>query len=129
MGDQQTYKTVVIQFLIYSGIAFFILLVCVYGFIGAQLWAPVAAYVLSFLFVASNFFIVRKVKKGSGNGFYRQFFVTLSLRFILVIIALVVILKATEFHKINFTVSFIISYIFHSAIEVHSINKIIEIYN
>lgn len=129
LGEQQTYETILVQFLGYSAVAFFILLAGVYGFIGAQFSAPVVAYVLSFLFVASNFFIIRKIKEGSSDGFHRQFFITLSLRFILVIIALVVVLKATKFHEINFTVSFIISYIFHSAIEVHSINKIIEIYN
>lgn len=129
LGEQQTYGTILVQFLGYSVAAFIVLLIGIHGLFGAQLLGPATAYTVSFLFVASNYFVVRKIKEDSDNGFHRQFFITLSLRFILVIIALIVILKATKFHEINFTVSFIISYIFHSAIEVHSINKIIEIYN
>ncbi len=88
--------------------------------------ACVSAYLLSFVFVGSNFFVIRKIKGTDESKFYWHFFLTLVGRFVLIIVALVVILKTIKIPQIYFTVSFIISYIFHSAIEIISINKILE---
>jgi hypothetical protein len=88
--------------------------------------AVVTGYLLSFLFVGSNFWVIQKIKKTDVSKFYWQFFISLGIRFTLVIVVLIMILRTTEIHEIYFTVSFIISYILHSVIEIISINKILE---
>lgn len=84
------------------------------------------AYLLSFLFVASYYPVLRNFRNKRHKIFYRRFWTILSLRFVFVIIMLVVILMVTKFHQIYFTVSFIILYILHSVIEIILINKILQ---
>ncbi|HLR24525.1 MAG TPA: hypothetical protein VK112_01575 [Fodinibius sp.] len=91
-----------------------------------QAVAILAAQLLSLLFVSSNYFVVRNVRQLSDKIFYRRFLTGLALRFLLVITGLVIMLTVIKFHQIYFTVSFIISYILHSAIEIVSINKILQ---
>lgn len=55
-----------------------------------------------------------------------KFYGALGVRFIVVLVALVVVLETIKIHQIYFTVSFIISYIFHSVIEMILINKLLE---
>lgn len=117
---------VLYNFLALSMGAFLVLLGVVYLTIGMYLFAATIAYLLSFLFVSSNFFVIRNIHRTEESKFYRKFFISLAVRFILVLVGLVLILKGTKIHQIYFTVSFIISYIFHSVIEIISINKILE---
>jgi len=81
---------------------------------------------LSFIFVASNFFVVRHIRKKPHKIFYRRFIISMAVRFIFVLTVLLLVLKVTKFHQIYFTVSFIISYILHSVIEIILINKILQ---
>ncbi len=81
---------------------------------------------LTYLFVAGNFAVVRYLDVDDNKKFYRLFFISIVLRFLLVLGALVFVLKTINFHQIFFTVSFIISYIFHSVNEIIFINKILE---
>lgn len=83
-------------------------------------------YLLSFIFVGSNIFVIKRIKTEKSANFITQFYISLGVRFLLVLVALVVILKAIKIHQIYFTVSFIISYIFHSVIEIILINKLLE---
>ncbi|MDX1617676.1 MAG: hypothetical protein R3224_02745 [Balneolaceae bacterium] len=85
-----------------------------------------AGYLLSYLFVASNFFVIRKIELGDQKKFLKIFFASLVVRFVLVVAGFVSVLAVTNFNQIFFTVSFIISYIFHSIIEIIFINKILE---
>ncbi|SHE39906.1 hypothetical protein SAMN05443144_101217 [Fodinibius roseus] len=96
------------------------------------LWAPshmgemALAYLLSFLFVASYYPVLRNFREARHKIFYRRFLTVLALRFVFVLIMLVVILMVTKFHQIYFTVSFIILYILHSVIEIILINKVLQ---
>lgn len=89
-------------------------------------YAIVLGYLLSFLFVGSNLLVVRKLDLEDHQRFYRIFFISVSLRFILVVASIVFVLKMIKIQQIYFTVSFIISYIFHSIIEIIFINKILK---
>jgi len=84
------------------------------------------AYVISFVFVGSNFLAIRKINLDDQNRFFKVFGWTLAIRFVMVIAALVIILKLINNHQIFFTVSFIISYICHSVIEIIFLSKILE---
>ena len=86
----------------------------------------IVAYLLSFLFVGSNFAVIKNIKKESQATFYRRFLMAMALRLILVLAAIAAILAATGFHQISFTVSFIISYIFHSVIQIFTIEKLLQ---
>lgn len=84
------------------------------------------AYLLSFVFTGSNFLVMRKMKLDDQSKFTRIFGTSLVVRFLLVIAVLIFMLKALNNHQIFFTVSFIISYICHSVIEIIFLNKILE---
>ena len=90
------------------------------------LYAFSVAFLLSYLFVASNFITVRNLDLDDHKKFYRIFLFSLAARFLLMIAALIFVLEVIKIHQIFFTVSFIISYIFHSVIEIIFINKILE---
>lgn len=90
------------------------------------LYALGLAYLLSYLFVASNFVALRKIDLKDHKKFYRFFLTSLAVRFLLMIAALIFVLEVIKIHQIFFTVSFIISYIFHSVIEIIFINHILE---
>jgi len=95
--------------------------------LGQQYYLAVSVgYLLSFLFVGSNFFVIKRIKTEKSSNFITWFYISLGIRFLLVLVALVVILKTIKIHQIYFTVSFIISYIFHSVIEIILINKLLE---
>jgi phosphatidylserine synthase len=120
------FKSVLYQFLKSCFWGFLGWTICAYIWQAGQIGAILLAHGLSFIFVVSNFLVVHNFRDQSCKRFYRQFYIVLSVRFFLVIVALVVILETTKFHQIYFTVSFIISYILHSVIEVISINKMLE---
>lgn len=83
-------------------------------------------YVLSFLFVASNYIVVRRIGLDDQKKFLKLFFASLIVRFLLVLACFISVLAFIHISQILFTVSFIISYIFHSIIEIIFINKILE---
>ncbi|PAU95684.1 hypothetical protein CK503_01080 [Aliifodinibius salipaludis] len=114
------------RFLLNSLVAFLIILGVTF-LSGLQYYLAVSTgFLLSFVFVGSNFFVIKGVKTEKSAKFITRYYISLGLRFLLVLVALVVILKTTKIHQIYFTVSFIISYIFHSVIEIISINKLLE---
>ena len=83
-------------------------------------------YLLSFLFVLSNFFVVKRLNMDEHGEFLKVFFASLAIRFVLVLTCFATVLALLKIDQILFTVSFIISYIFHSIIEIIFINKILE---
>ena len=123
---ERSIKGEVQNFLWYASAGFLVVLVGTFVTIRSNLFATATGYLLSFIFVGSNFFIINRIKGPDTSKFYRQFFISLAVRFCLVLVAYVVILEGIKIHQIYFTVSFIISYIFHSVIEIISINKILE---
>lgn len=93
---------------------------------GEALKAMASAYLLSMLFVGSVIIVLQKLDAGDNKRFYRVFLITISARFVLVLVAILFVLLVTKIHQIYFTVSFIISYIFHSVNEIIFINKTLE---
>lgn len=114
------------NFLWKSLIAFFVLMGLTLVANPQYVRAGAVGFFLSFLFVSSNFFVIKHIKGENSSTFLTRFYLLLGVRFILVLVALVLILTTTKIHQIYFTVSFIISYIFHSLIEVILINKLLE---
>lgn len=84
------------------------------------------AYLLSFLFVGSNFLVMRNLDLNDHARFFRLFGLSLAVRFLLAIAAIALALNIGNNHQIFFTVSFIISYICHSITEIIFLNKILE---
>lgn len=91
-----------------------------------SLAAVVLGYLLSYLFVLSNFFVVRKMQMDDQGRFLKLFFGALAVRFLVTLLLFAWVLVALKIDQIFFTVSFIISYIFYSIIEIIFINKILE---
>lgn len=84
------------------------------------------SYMLSLVFVGSNFWVLRRIDLNNQRRFFKIFGWTLAVRFISIIAAIFLGLKLLNNHQIFFTISFIFSYICHSAIEIFFINKILE---
>lgn len=114
------------KFLWYSLIGFLILLGIIFLLSPKYYPAVSVGFFLSFVFVGSNFFVIKQIKTEKSSNLLRRFYLSLGIRFLLVLVALVVILKTIKIHQISFTVSFIISYIFHSVIEIILITKLLE---
>ncbi len=123
--DQQV-KHLAHKFFWYSLFAFLALMGIPSLLSGSNYLAVSVGFLLSFLFVGSNFFVIKQIKTEKSANILTRFYLSLGIRFLLVIAALVVILKTIKIHQIYFTVSFIISYIFHSVIEIILINKLLE---
>jgi hypothetical protein len=122
---REHFKSIVDNFLLFSAAALVVPAV-LYFVDGVAIIAILLGYALSFIFVGSNFFVVRKIHGTAHPTFFKYFLVSIGVRFALVLAGVVTVLIATKIHQIYFTVSFIISYIFHSAIEIISINKLLE---
>lgn len=120
------YKSVVLNFL---GLSLGVLIIQV-GIIflsdASKVGAGLAGYVLSFVFVGSNLVVLRDFRSLSNSAFNKRFFISLGVRFVLVLAAFAVMVKTLKIHQIYFTVSFVISYICHSVIEIILINKLLE---
>lgn len=93
-------------------------------------WPPFKAvafgYLLGVFYVLSNFWVLRRIDHLDQKKFMKLFFVSLAVRFLLVLSAFVGVLLVIKIDQILFTVSFIISYILHSIAEVIFINKTLE---
>ena len=123
--DQQVQKLA--HKFIWNSIIAFLFILGITFFFGQQYYPAVSiGFLLGFIFVGSNIFVIKRIKTDKSSNFITRFYLSLGIRFLLVIVALVVILKTIKIHQIYFTVSFIISYIFHSVIEIILINKLLE---
>lgn len=122
----ERFRAIVSSFLGWSFLIFAGTICYSYFWAFSQMGEVVLAYILSFIFIASNFFAIRNFQNKTHEIFYRRFLIILALRFAFVLLALVFILKVIKFHQIYFTVSFIISYILHSVIEIILISKILQ---
>lgn len=91
-----------------------------------QTKAVLAGLVLSTLFVNSNVLLIKMFWKHNQKLFMRVFFISLPLRFVLLLGAFGLILGLTKIPEIYFTVSLIISYLFQSVTEMIFIHKILQ---
>ncbi|HEX6982756.1 MAG TPA: hypothetical protein VF181_08335 [Balneolaceae bacterium] len=119
-------KRVQIKFAAFGVIGLAFLALVVFLIIPQYTGGVISAYLLSFLFVGANFIGIKDFERKSNTAFYRRFLITMSIRFVFVIAVIVILLETTKFHQIYFTVSFIISYILHSVIEIISINQLLK---
>ena len=90
------------------------------------LWTMMVGYFLSFVFVFSSTFLVWKFWNKGDELFIKVYFLSLPLRFVVVLTAFGLILWLTKIPQIYFTVSFIISYLFESVTELIFIHKTLQ---
>lgn len=123
---QQQMQTYLVRFSVISGVIFLIAGAGVTFYYSGGLVAFVAAYVLSYLFTGSNFFLMRFLSIHNQTRFSYVFGLSVAFRFLLVIGTVTVLLETLNNHQFFFTVSFIISYICHSINEIIFFNKILQ---
>lgn len=82
-------------------------------------WAT--GYFLGLLAVVIHL-VSASVNKNAEDNFMRIYFISLFVRFLIVCLLFILILTVTKINEFSFTVSFIISYIFHSINEVIFLN-------
>ncbi|MDX1642585.1 MAG: hypothetical protein R3220_12855 [Balneolaceae bacterium] len=80
-----------------------------------------AGYFLGLLAVIVHL-VSSSINKEADENFLRLYFISLFVRFLIVCALFILILMATKINEFSFTVSFIISYIFHSVNEVIFLN-------
>jgi len=90
-------------------------------FIGFGGW--ITGYLLGFGAVASHLLMVFSMEGLPWQRFLLRYYVGLLIRFLLVLSLFILLLLATNIEQISFTLSFIISYIFHSVVDVILIHK------
>lgn len=81
-----------------------------------------AGYFLG-LFAVLIHLISSTINKSPDQDFLHLYFISLFVRFLIVCLLFILILTTTKIHEFSFTVSFIISYIFHSVNEVIFLNQ------
>lgn len=80
-------------------------------------------YFLGLSTVLSHFLFIRYTNNLDESDFQKLYFISIFIRFLLVCLIFVAIIIFTKIDELGFTVSFIISYIFHSVIEIILLNK------
>lgn len=83
-------------------------------------------YLLGFLAVLLHLFVVLFTRKLENESFLYLYYIGISLRFLIVLTLFTLLLVVTKIDQIAFTISFIISYIPHSVIEIILINKLVD---
>ena len=91
-----------------------------------QFVATLIGFFLSLFFVISSTIIVNKFWNSDEPTFFKAFILSIPLRFFIVLTTFAVLLLVTKIDEIFFTVSFIISYLYHSITETIFINKILK---
>jgi len=108
----------------------FILLIVIFSLSFVLNWdqflAVSSAYLLSFGFVVSSTLIVTKFWNSDSSTFLKAFILSIPVRFFVVLVSFILLLVITKIDEIYFTVSFIISYLYHSITETIFINKILK---
>lgn len=91
-----------------------------------QFFAATAGFLLSLIFVISSTIIVERFWNSDEPTFFKAFILSIPLRFFIVLTVFAILLLVTKIDEIYFTVSFIISYLYHSITETIFINKILK---
>jgi len=82
-----------------------------------------AGYFLGIISVAGHLLIVWLIKDNAQKAFMERYYLGIFIRFLITLGLFASLLILTEIEQISFTLSFIISYIFHSGIDIILINK------
>ncbi|MEX2572768.1 MAG: hypothetical protein WD317_00665 [Balneolaceae bacterium] len=80
-------------------------------------------YFTGWFAVLSHFVVIRLIRDLDQQAFLLWFYLSVFVRFFLILTLFTTLLLSGNFEQISFTLSFIISYIFHSVIDVILINK------
>ncbi len=80
-------------------------------------------YLLGLLAVTSHLVNSSTLSRVGDHHFFRLFYLTMVIRFALVLILFSVFILLTKIDEIFFTLTFIISYLFHSVIDAVIVNK------
>ncbi|MEO1023317.1 MAG: hypothetical protein AAFW89_12310 [Bacteroidota bacterium] len=91
-----------------------------------QFVAILSGFLLSTIFVLSSAWVINFFWDASYKTFIKAFFISLVVRFVLVLALFGVLLGVTKIQEIFFTVSFIISYLCQSVMEMIFINQILK---
>ncbi len=86
-------------------------------------FAWITGYLLGLLAVVVHLLSSLFTKNSSSKQFTNIYYVSLFLRFLIVLLLYSLILLLINFDEFSFTVSFIISYLFHSVNEVILLNR------
>lgn len=81
-------------------------------------------YLLAAAFILSGAWIHKRLLKPDGNHSLKLFYRSKLLRFLLIIVLLIVILKSSDIHQISFTISLLISYLYNSVTELILFNQV-----
>lgn len=85
--------------------------------------AILTGYFLGLSAVLAHLLFINQTKHLDVSDFQRLYFISIMIRFLLICLIFVALIIFTKIDELGFTVSFIISYIFHSVIEIILLNK------
>lgn len=83
----------------------------------------IIGYFLGLSVVLAHLLFIRRTKNLGEADFQKLYFISIFVRFFFVCLIFVALIIFTKIDELGFTVSFIISYIFHSVIEIILLNK------
>jgi F0F1-type ATP synthase assembly protein I len=92
---------------------------------GSYLTGWITGYLLGFTAVFVHFAVFLWTKRLDNDEFFFHYFLGITIRFLLVLTLFIILVAVLKIEQISFTLSFIISYILHSVIEIILINKMI----
>lgn len=88
-----------------------------------EMLAIFSGFIVSSAFVFSSGWVIRKFWDGDSALFTKVFFFAMAIRFLLIILVMGILLGITKIDEIYFTVSLIISYLYHSVTEMIFVNQ------
>lgn len=88
--------------------------------------ALLSGFLLSAIFVFSSAWVLDNFWNADSKLFTKVFFFSMVIRFILVLASIGILLGVTKIDKIYFTVSFIISYLCQSIMEMIFFNQLLQ---
>lgn len=90
---------------------------------GEEVSAWVIGYILGLFAVIIHFVTAHISDRQENHKFIHAYYISLFVRFLIVCILYVAIIMVIKIDEFSFTVSFIISYLFHSVVEVIFLNQ------
>lgn len=121
-----TVSSAFIKFTIISAILCFVAAGVIVFIVIAPVYIFMIAYLISFVFTATNFFVMNKIYTKGNRTFFAWFVGSFAVRFVGAILAVIIAVKMLNSFEIYFTVSFLFSYLCHSTIEIIYLNKILK---
>ena len=88
-----------------------------YWILPGYLFETLIAYLIALVFVGGAMWVWVRFWTISSQNFIKVYYITTLIRFSMVILLLFISLSTIKFDQMFFTVNFIISYLYHSVIE------------